>query len=297
MTATDVFEVLFDPGDHTCFAKYKKGTSVYPVFEMANQIDQGSANWINFYSINPLHPTRDLAPAESYHRPDRPRRASANVGKYRNFLYEIDRADMSLTDQYTYIQGLGLPWSVCVYSGRKSLHFIISLEQPCQDSETHRGLDRRIRSILTLCDPSTTDAARLSRAPNVVRHDTNKLQGIVGIRARVQLQQLEAFIEKHPSNHIPEPKLNRLSVLPRSDILSKLATISTRTLSFLTAGSDPGTRHDRIIDSVLELVRKGFEEEEILQLFSDCPILEDDFSRFQVEIEKAIHWALKLKSR
>jgi len=100
-------DLLFDPGQKTCFSKDAKGTMV-----------REPKGQDLFFCINALNPEEDTCPTEKYHRAGRPRRADGNVVCYRNFLVEIDT--MPVEQQMHYVKNR-LPFTTAVYSGGKSL--------------------------------------------------------------------------------------------------------------------------------------------------------------------------------
>lgn len=123
-----------------------------------------------FFAINPIKGnTRD----------------SLSVTAYRNFLFESDSS--TLVAQYQQILKLSesLPISTVTFSGGKSYHFIVSLQDTPpfavgeeSGSRKYSMLWRALASYITanstlIPDPSTKDPARLTRTPNAVR----KLKG------------------------------------------------------------------------------------------------------------------------
>jgi hypothetical protein len=181
------WEALFDNGEHTCFTTDPKGITVLPVSE-------GKLLGRNYFSINPLHATADLAPNQSWHDPLKPRRADANVIAYRNFLIEMDKIDVD--SQIAHINAIKMPYTTAVFSGSKSIHFIISLEIPCEDAEKYRELAKRIQRAvgLSIVDKSTSNPSRLSRVPEAIRNN-GQVQNLLACGARVPRLVLEAWLK------------------------------------------------------------------------------------------------------
>ncbi|WP_214676866.1 hypothetical protein, partial [Escherichia coli] len=66
---------------------------------------------INLIAINPI---------KGWRRDDQ-------VTAFRTFLIELD--DGSLEEQSKYVKEMDMPFTACIFSGNKSLHFAITLDQ------------------------------------------------------------------------------------------------------------------------------------------------------------------------
>lgn len=195
-------KLLFDAGQHTCFAVNAYGHQVSP--EPREQDI--------FFCINALHPTKDLQPLKDWHNEDTPRRSDANVVCYRNFLLEID--SMPLSEQILYVTSK-LPVSAITFSGSKSYHFIISLEEPVS-AEKYKELTARMHLLLPAVDSSTKNPSRLSRLPTKIRPDTGRQQKLAALRGRIKLSDLEAKLPPLP------PKGPSLSGSERTAYVTRL---------------------------------------------------------------------------
>lgn len=181
LTLDNFLDLLFAQEEVTCFTDSPRGTrvSAYPAVRDT------------FFCINALHPNMDLRPELEYHSPDRPRRADHNVVTYRNLLIELD--NMPLSEQIQYVTSR-VPVSAITYSGGKSYHFIISLEQPLENKEQYRQLFLRLQAALPQIDSSCKNPSRLSRLPTAIRPDTNKEQTLVQLNGRIALQTLDSML-------------------------------------------------------------------------------------------------------
>lgn len=184
MSMEKFLSLVFDPEDHTCYTQSPNGT------EVGWQPLESDL----FYCVNSLCPDKDLNPTQAWHRADRPRRADANVIKLRNFLIEID--SMPIEEQRPYMDSLKVPYSAVVFSGSKSLHFVLSLEQPVPTYEQYMDISRRLHRLITHADHSSKNPSRLSRLPFRVRPDTGKMQELIYLGSRISLQALEAVLPK-----------------------------------------------------------------------------------------------------
>lgn len=175
--------LLFEPGEVTCFTDHATGYKVKPRPDSSDI----------YFSINALHPSRDLNPSRHWHSPFDPRRSDANVVSFRNFLLEID--SMPLNDQVRYVTDL-IPVSSVVYSGSKSNHFVVSLEDPLQNAAEYRQLAQRLHRLVKKADPATKNPSRLSRLPGPVRRETGKKQELLYLGTRISFSELDALLPK-----------------------------------------------------------------------------------------------------
>lgn len=164
---------LFDPYQKSCYTKLANGRflSKFP-----KKTDL-------FFCINALHPELDLNPTKEYHAPDKPRRADHNVICFRNFLLEID--DIPVEEQQELLKSRNLPYTSAVYSGSKSVHFIISLKEPLKDINEYRHLALRLHALIPEADPTSKNPSRLSRLPNSIRPDTGNMQKLLYLGDRI----------------------------------------------------------------------------------------------------------------
>jgi len=131
-----------------------------------------------------------LNPIEGY-------RKDKNVTAYRSFLVEMD--DGTLPEQMKYIEDSGLPYSVCIFSGNKSLHFGIVLENDIIEEYLWRNIAEWILNILDQADPMTKNPSRSIRFPNNMRKDGKCLeQKLVKMKGRVNNDILSVWLNKYP---------------------------------------------------------------------------------------------------
>lgn len=86
-------------------------------------------------------------------------------GEYNNFILEFD--DISLEEQKELVKKLKMPYTSAVFSGGKSIHFIISLEEGLEYEEYLKYFN--FIQELTLCDGANKDKTRYSRLPFAYR--------------------------------------------------------------------------------------------------------------------------------
>jgi hypothetical protein len=130
-------------------------------------IEQGQ----QFFCINPLKEQGKLD--------------LANVSEYKNILVEMDSG--TIEEQWLHIEASKLPWTTCVYSGGKSLHFIISFCDPIESLEQYNKVALIVCKSLG-ADTSTVNPNRLSRLANSVR-DNNVVQELIEVRSQVSYKE------------------------------------------------------------------------------------------------------------
>lgn len=236
-TIGDFYSILFDLYEGICWTKEQYGTTV-------REFNFGTTE--NFFCINPLFINEDRE------RPDSAvgRRADANVSCFRNILIEIDC--MSLPGQQKYIDELKMPYSTKVFSGGKSFHYIISLEQPCADIEEYRELVFRVLQKVDKADKTAKNPSRLSRAPGAMRD--NYCQSLHYVGARISRAALEDWLGPAPIK-APVPKSLTAGALK--------PTLSIFTKYFLRYGAEEGKWNAGLFKAVCDMVRCGLTEPEI----------------------------------
>ena len=129
-------------------------------------------------------------------------RADENVLKFRNFLVEMDGYELKA--QIEYMKRLGLPYSAIIFSGSKSMHFLISLEEDLPSEKTWRMFAQWILNIAALADQQTKNPSRGIRIPGGQREEG--LQRLVEFKGPVKLSELVDFLKKHMEAQPKEPE-------------------------------------------------------------------------------------------
>ena len=116
-------------------------------------------------------------------------RRDSNCIQHTRFLFEMD--NVPLQEQISYLKRLKEYITRCVYSGSKSLHMIIQFnddwETTCKDN--YKDIWHILNNILfdNKCDNACSNPARLTRRPNALRQDTNKIQKLVYNQPEIRL--------------------------------------------------------------------------------------------------------------
>lgn len=137
-----------------------------------------------FFCINPLK--------------ERGRLTIENIAEYRNILVEMDTG--SIEEQWKKVEEAKLPWTTCVYSGGKSLHFIVSVIGGLKSLEFYTD----IASVLVEglgADMSSVNPNRLSRLAGSVREDTGLEQELVEVRRAITLNDMLLYFRTCPPKY------------------------------------------------------------------------------------------------
>lgn len=229
---------VFNENEYTCFSDSPKGTRIWLV-EAASTQDA-------FFSINPMDPDKT--------------RADSSVIKYRNLLVEMDKMPLEQQDQH--ITEIGMPYSTAVYSGSKSIHYIISLEEELADEQIYRSLVKRVyRAVgMEYVDQTCKNPSRFSRLPGHIREETGKEQKLLVVNKRVPNGELEEWLLSRGIK--PEEVWDNLTPEARSDFKNP-GRLYAGTKNFLLYGAQKGEWNARIFKAAADMYRCGFNEEDI----------------------------------
>ena len=202
MNTTQFYEILFDKGELTVFGQNVYATKPEAVFGGTNK------ETYEFFVINPIKKMST--------------RSIRGVQHYRNFMFEIDNDEsgvpVPLEKQKEIITEAQLPWSTCTFSGNKSLHWIVSMEQPVADAIEYRIYWQMMVEILNrtakrlgynlVFDSNVKDPSRFSRAANSERKDKREKQELSGVRSRISTETILKWFSDNEirfEDYIPKP--------------------------------------------------------------------------------------------
>lgn len=247
-------ETLFKPEDGICFGNFK-ATKVYKNYPTLPK---------EFFSINPLHKSKDYHWMLKEGRFEKVgRRADINVTEFRNFLFEMDSVPLDI--QLKILRSSVIPFTSIVFSGSKSYHAILSVEQSIVDEpHTIDGIRRykhywsRLAGFLdweakkngfeypdkrnTFFDSACKNPSRLSRYPGYMR-DGDKLQDLIQLTSSISIDDFSLIINKCPeivqfSDHEFDPPENELESI--EDFQAIASPKLLRTLKFVDWAASEG---------------------------------------------------------
>ena len=163
--SNNFFNVLFDPNDQICIGSLHT-TSLVKMSAWRESSGE-------FVSVNALRESRK----------------DTNVTCYRNLLFEMDT--LTIDKQTELWKQSGLPISCMTFSGNKSVHVILSLENSLCDVATYSALWTLVADYIDkyccikLVDRNTKNPSRFTRVPGRIRRDTRMEQKLLYVDTRV----------------------------------------------------------------------------------------------------------------
>lgn len=155
MSIRDFLETLFCEDDFIWINDKVSGCpKAVPIDEIDYDYYEGADSDNGFFFV--IHPA-----SEDYAVRD----GDNTNGEYYNFILEFD--DISLEEQKKLVKKLKMPYTSAVFSGGKSIHYIVSLEEPLEYDEYLKYFNM-IQEV-TLCDNANKDKTRYSRLPCTFR--------------------------------------------------------------------------------------------------------------------------------
>lgn len=197
-------------------------------------------------------------------------RSDSNVTAYRNFLFELDVG--TLTSQMRYSKNIGLPYSAAIFSGNKSIHFLVCLDQDL-DEKTYRLLYEWALKIGTLFDQACKNPSRSVRIPGAIRPETGKKQQLIENNGKTKLEDFLTWLSKY--EHLrPKAKKKRKSLTSEPDFDMLSPWLKTQ----LKEGLDfTGGRNQKWFAIFCDFALAGYPEEEAIQILEQHFQEEHDF--------------------
>lgn len=246
-------KLMFNEGEKISLVKSKYDTS----FGNFNEVDADNGT---LCCLNPLNGTRK----------------DENVSNFRNFLIEVD--DMSLPDQVRYINSLEMPYSACVFSGNKSLHYGIFLDEDLPTEKIYRYIAQWILNVVTKADQNCKNPTRMIRFPGNVRTDTCLVQKLVELKQRVSLPDLYNWLNRFPSAK-PVVQTQRVCI----PLDEKLPLPAWVTLKLQNGMELDKSRNAQWFGIGCEFAKAGFGPEETLSCLENFFVEDHDFKRKEWE--------------
>lgn len=209
MIENSFFEVLFDKEDYFCTGSVFEN-KVVSVFGRSLAEELAEA----FFTANPINSQVNF---NKKYDPLVPRRSDINVTKFRNFLFEMD--SINLEDQMKLLKECEISWGTITFSGSKSLHAILSLQDPLNldpheknSVQEYKDTWKKIAAYLNskafelgICkknqlviDASCKNPSRFTRYPNFLRPETGMVQKVEYIGSRMSDLEFKELMSKCP---------------------------------------------------------------------------------------------------
>ena len=259
------FNLMFRPGETVCVSHNKYG---YHSIPLENALD-GPVTLVPPDIKNPFeHPKPEefifvaLNPIYGFRRDE-------NCKAFRNFLIELDTGPLS--EQIAYVKKVGMPYSAAVFSGGKSIHFLISLDQDLPSESVWRKFEDWILNVVTLADQQARNPSRSIRVPGAYR-EPGKKQRMVEFNGPVKLTDLVAWLSQFPDSR-PKEREKRTA----SDC-TDFGKVKQWAQDRLINGLDPAKgRNQQWFAIACEFAFAGYSEDDTLDILSRFFVPDRDF--------------------
>lgn len=181
-------DLLFNEGETVCVSNNKYGHHSIALEDLgSNSVELLSPNG----RLNTISPQEILLialnPISGY-------RTDANCTSLRTFLVELDGEE--IPEQMQYIKRLDMPFTACVFSGSKSLHFAITLNEDLTHIDQYRFFAEWILNIVSLADQATKNPSRSIRYPGNLRDGVE--QKLIQLNKRITKDDLIHWLSRWP---------------------------------------------------------------------------------------------------
>ena len=280
-----LFDLMFKPGERICCSIDKFGYHSIP-------LENAFLETVTLVSPNINVPIRTVKSNDLTLIALNPMkhgfRVDDNCSAYRNFLVEMDCAP--LPEQLAYIKKMGMPYSAVVFSGNKSLHFLISLDTDLPSEKVYRIFSEWILSIITLADQATKNPSRSIRIPGAMR-DTGKLQELTEYVGPIKIADLINWLKLHPDAKPQEKQERKVLKEPNYDRVKGWAK------ELLYFGISPPNRNRKWFSVAVEFALSGYEEEYTIDVLKEYFEPDKDFKEkeWEITVRSAFKWAYERK--
>jgi len=206
-SAKKVFELMFRPGETVCVSHNKYGYHSIPLENAINgPVTLVPPNINGEYSYPKTEELILVAlnPIKGF-------RQDINCTAFRSFLVEMDYGP--IPQQMEYVKKMGMPYSAAIFSGNKSIHFLITLQEDFPSEFLYRFFSEWILGSMTLADQNTKNPSRSIRIPGAYR-EPGKRQELMEYRGAITKEELVAWLKRFPDAKPKEKQKNIISENP-----------------------------------------------------------------------------------
>lgn len=191
-SARKLLNLMFRPGETICVSHNKYS---YHSIPLENALNDETVTMVSTQQDRPHEFVKSDRLLFVALNPIKGFRNDENCTAYRSFLVEMD--DGPLKEQLAYIKRIGLPYSAVVFSGGKSLHFLITLDRDLPSEKVYRTFSEWILAVANMADDKTKNPSRGLRIPGHYR-EPGKKQILVEYHGQVKLDDLVAWLKNFP---------------------------------------------------------------------------------------------------
>lgn len=254
--------VLFDDNEHVVIASKVQNTASVPLGEIPHLLHTWEIQkWV---SCNPYIP--------------RMPRACKNLKHCRNFV--IERDDLpNLDAQLKWADDVKLPYATAVFSGNKSIHFVISLAEPICIPE-YKAYAKRLKKAFPCIDSGCLEPTRLTRIPSA----SQPLVYIPGNRIKNEnfiswLDEIAPFTESKPL---------------KTQVFTCHMTHTT--MNFLVGNTSKELAHAASLHAAKNLFEIGLSEDEVLAKMTGARQIylpDEPYSLAEDKTRKIVEWVVE----
>ena len=280
-TGKALLHLMFDPGESICVSNSQFAYHSLPLekvmggeLELISPNEKVSLQCVNsndltLVAINPINGFRQ----------------DSNVYKYRSFLYEIDTG--SLKEQWGYLKHMGIPTSALVFSGNKSIHALVTLDELISNEKTYRYLYDWSLRILTMCDRQVKTPSKCIRIPGAYR-EPGKKQRLIEIKSRISHKEFFDWLNKY--DHL-RPRAKERKIVPTGH--ADFSRLSPWARAMLTKGITFNNRgrNQTWFGLAYDLALAGYTEEQGIEIL--LPRFQEEHNFKEKELLTTISSAFK----
>lgn len=188
---TKLLKLMFNEGEAVNITNSRFDVSTQLIGSIANKP-------YSLVTINPLRPNST--------------RLDCNITSYRNLLFEIDKDTdgnkVSREKQIEIFNSIELPTSAAIWSGSKSLHVLVCLEESQLTILEYKELHLDVQHAIKYASGYPVDENNMiqngCRFPFGINEKTDNIQELVWLNERVKLADLKQWLSKYPKRP-PKP--------------------------------------------------------------------------------------------
>lgn len=272
---------MFDTDESICISDSQFSHHSLPLETVLNEK-------ITLISPNPSIPIREvdskniilvaLNPIDGF-------RNDKNCYKFRNFLIELDSYERDL--QIGYIKKLCIPYSALVWSGSKSTHVLISLDEPLSNEKIYRSVYKWMLNIASLSDQALGNPSRCIRLSGAIRPETGREQELIELKERISQKDLTDWLNKY--EHL-RPKAREKKEISDNGDYSRLSPWARGMLKNGIVFKNG--RNQTWFGLAVDFALAGFSEEEAVKVLGRRFVEEHDFKEkeFLITIASAFKY-------
>ena len=275
---------MFRPGETVCVSHNKYGYHSIPLDNAMNgpvRLVPPNINGEDLYPKTEELTLVALNPIKGF-------RQDINCTAFRSFLVEMDYGPIA--QQLEYVKKMEMPYSAAIFSGNKSIHFLISLDKDLPSEKIYRFFSEWILGAVTLADQATKNPSRSIRIPGAYREPTKK-QELMEYRGPVTVEELTNWLRRHPGAKPKEKQEHKVSEIPDF----------TKIKGWICKALVDGIRTNRNkmwFTVGVEFALAGYEEDDTLDKLRPYYHSDSDFKEkeWETTVRSAFKWTYERKN-